>query len=241
MEKALLLLLLAIFTVQFTASNKKMEEPIKFEVESFVAESNNEVRYKVYQAALLTLIDNCIFPDGSEADSDEGSKFAIQDIDGDNREELLISYQAATMAGMQLGIYDYDETTGSIYKELTEFPFAVFYDNNLIAVEASHNHGKSFIDNFWPYNLYQYDEKADKYQILASVDAWQKEYFEEDFPIEVDSDQNGIIYYFKDDAGKVTYLDDTDYQAWRNGYLEKAEIMSIVWNDLEKNSIRLQQ
>lgn len=83
-------------------------------------------------------------------------------------------------------------------------------------------------------------KKADKYQILASVDAWQKEYFEEDFPIEVDSDQNGIIYYFKDDAGKVTYLDDTDYQAWRNGYLEKAEIMSIVWNDLEKNSINLQ-
>lgn len=261
MKKTIVLMLLAFCALEFSAcgnggklnteeltageaeeiSDSGWEKPFEGSVGAEHGASaedlNSGERYEAYRKALLQLIDERIFPDGTEADYEEGSQFAIQDIDGDGRDELLIFYAANTMAGMKLEIYDYEEKFGELFEEFTEFPFAVFYDNNIVTAEASHNHGKSDMDAFWPFSLYQYDEAADKYQLIAAVDAWQKEYFEEGFPAEADGDGNGIVYCLSDGAGEESCLDDADYQAWKSGYLEGAEILQIDWKAFEKSSI----
>lgn len=261
MKKTIVSMLFAVCALQFTAcgnggklnteesatveaedildsgSEKPLEGSSGAEHGASTEDLNSGERYEAYRKALLQLIDDRIFPDGTEADYEEGSHFAVQDIDGDGRDELLISYAANTMAGMKLGIYDYEENSGELYEEFGEFPFAVFYDNNIVTADASHNHGKSFMDDFWPYSLYQYDAAADRYQLIAGVDAWQKEYIEEGFPAETDGDGNGIVYCLSDGAGEESYLDDADYQAWRSEYLEGAEILQIDWKAFEKSNI----
>lgn len=245
MKKAFVSMLFFLCILQFTACSGKAggntdevqtaewEDMAEMESEEPV----NTARYEAYRNALLLLTDNRIFPDGTEADYEEGSQFAVWDIDGDGREELLISYMAQTMAGMALHVYDYDDAAGRIYEQIREFPFAVFYNNHMIKIDASHNHGNSVMEDFWPYSLYQYDKEADKYQRITSVDAWQKEFIAEGFPAEKDGDHNGIVYSLADDEGEKSYLDDTEYQAWINGYLGTAEAVQIDWRSLEKSSI----
>lgn len=245
MKKVLVSMMFFVCILQFTACSGTTEGNID-EVQMAEREDmadvesekpDNTARYEAYRNALILLIDNRIFPDGTEADYEEGSQFAVCDIDGDGREELLISYMANTMAGMALQIYDYDDAAGRIYEQIWDFPFAAFYNNNMIKIDASHNHGNSAMEDFWPYSLYQYDMEADKYQRITSVDAWQKEFFAEGFPAEKDEDHNGIVYSLTDDDGEKSYLDDTEYQAWINGYLGTAEAVQIDWRSLEKSSI----
>lgn len=245
MKKVLVSMLFFLCVWQFTAcSGKAGENTDEVQIaeredmaDAGSEEPDNTARYEAYRNALLLLTDNRIFPDGTEADYEEGSQFAVWDIDGDGREELLISYMAQTMAGMELHIYDYDDADGRIYEQILEFPFAVFYNNNIIKIDASHNHGNSVMDDFWPYSLYRHDMETDKYQKIASVDAWQKEFIAEGFPAEKDEDHNGIVYSLTDHDGEKSYLDDAEYQAWINGYLGTAEAVQIDWRSLERSGI----
>ena len=50
------------------------------------------------------------------------NRFAVADIDGDGREELIVCYANASMAGMMEIIYDYDPVLGELKREFTEWP-----------------------------------------------------------------------------------------------------------------------
>ena len=56
-----------------------------------------------------------------EGDDFSGNQFAVCDIDQDGTEELLISYQDASMAGMVLYVFQYDAGTDAFTTELAEF------------------------------------------------------------------------------------------------------------------------
>ena len=66
-----------------------------------------------------------ILPDGTQLDytsqkEAEKNSFAVCDVDGDGREELLINWTNASMAGM--GEYVLDCRDGQCYVQLVEFP-----------------------------------------------------------------------------------------------------------------------
>lgn len=164
------------------------------------------------------------------------NKYSVMDIDNDGKDELLINYaNAHSMAGMVLYIYDYDRETRNVYIEYAGWPGMTVYDNGYIKEDASHNHGRSNLDDFWPYSLLKYNNQTDKYEYVANIDAWQYQISEDiepdlEFPTDKDLDGDGILYYdISEDYYKPTMImDNEEYEAWceqYNGGTKKV----IIW------------
>lgn len=130
-------------TMTETVAASQVETAEAIETETTVQEDRAS-RIKAYQAALENIYQNHILPDGSELRDDisgemSGNKFAVYDVDHDGREELVFCYTATSMASMTAKIYDYDEASGELYEELSQFPMLTFYDNATIGAGISHN------------------------------------------------------------------------------------------------------
>lgn len=203
--------------------------------------------YHAYADALENLIQNHIFPDGTEAaelsDDMSQNKFALYDVDNDGKEELLLMYTNTYMAGETGYVLGYDETTKKLQTELSEFPLLTFYDNGVAKAEWSHNQGLAG-DNFWPYSLYQYAPDSDSYKLVGMVDAWDKNYRETDdqnhpFPSDVDKSGTGFVYYImKDGQYDTTHpVDASEYNQWLDSYIGGASEIQIPYLDLSEENI----
>lgn len=200
-----------------------------------------------YQAALETLLNEHRFPEDAESrtffgDTPSGDQFAVFDVDGDGRDELILTYTDTTMAEMGASIYDYDAEQDCLVQELAAFPMLTFYDNGVIQADWSHNQGLA--GEFWPYTLYQYDKDADCYNPVGMVDAWDKAMFPEDFegnpfPEDVDVSHSGYVYYIMEYANYNTDhpVDEAEYQAWREGWLQGAGELTVPYQDLTEENI----
>lgn len=194
---------------------------------------------EVYQNLILKMMETNVFP-VTEGIQCSGmfydNKYSVMDIDDDGKEELLINFgNAYSMAGMVAYIYDYDRETGNVYIEYAGWPGVTVYDNGYIKEEASHNHGRSNLDDFWPYSLLKYNAQTDKYEIVANIDAWQYQIAEDvepdlEFPKEKDLDGDGILYY---DISQSYYepamiMDNAEYDTWCEQYSE-GNTIEIIW------------
>ena len=132
----------------------------------------NVIQDAVYRQAMTDFLETGVYPatTGVQCNGDPFSaRYAVQDIDGDGREELLLSFpDAETIAGMTYYIYDYSRTTGKLYCQISGYPDFTIYDNGYLKGEMSHNHGRSSLDDFWPYQLYVYNAQKDVYARNAS-------------------------------------------------------------------------
>lgn len=201
----------------------------------------------VYRQALETLLNDRRFPLNGEdrpvGDDEDLTKnhFAVCDVDGDGREELILEYStAAVMAGLTTIIYDCVD--GTLVEEFSEFPDLTFYKSGAVTAGWSHNQGLG--GRVWPYSLYQYDPASDTYNQVGMVDAWDKalrdtNYDGEAFPADVDADGDWLVYYIMTD-GKY-HLDDpvdgADHQAWLDSYTGGALPMEIPYQALTAENV----
>ena len=199
--------------------------------------------------AYLEALQNLLFyqqlPLGQEAENIPVTVyFAIQDIDGDGREELLIDYQGSVMASIQEMVYDYDESKGELYREIWDFPDIMYMSNGYARSDWSHNHTRS---DFWPYNLYRYNSSTDQYELTFIVTAWDKELSETDaqgnsFPDAVDASNAGRVYMIEDGlTGEISApMDTADYEKWYADTLgEYANDPTVVeWQLLAEENLR---
>lgn len=204
-------------------------------------------RMRVYQEVLENFAYEHLFPDGRKANLDsafgamEGNSFALQDVDGDGTEELLLSFSTCPMAEMSLYVCGYDGETGTVTVKLLEFPAVTFYPVGVAAAELSHNHGMAG-DAMWPYTVYTYDPEKGTYLPGASVDGWDRTLGETDyngkpFPEKVDADKDGYVYLISRD-GATRYLDGGDYEAWRETQGLAAEPLNITYYAVTRDNIR---
>lgn len=135
----------------------------------------------------------------------ENNCFAILDVDNDGRQELLFNFNESYMGNMCEVVYEYDEEADILREELVTWVSTDYYSNGMVKVEASHNHGKDPDGRgVWPYMVYQYDAERDSYQLLYSVDSWDGQVNEEDFPDELDINGDKLLYYVMvEEAGAV--------------------------------------
>ncbi len=208
--------------------------------ESAAADTDYQnIEDEVYRNLILEMMKTGTFPatDGTPCSGMiYDNSYSVTDIDDDGKEELLISYaNASCMAGMVLYIYDYDRETKEIYIEYAGWPNMTVYDNGYIKEEASHNHGRSNLDDFWPYALLKYNDQIDKYEYIASIDAWQYQISEDidpdpEFPKEKDLDGDGIVYYFISENyyEPTQIMDNAEYAAWCEQYSE-GSTKEIIW------------
>lgn len=228
------------------AEEAKTAEPQKAE-EGNNAAPQTDPEKAVYYAALEKLYKTYTFPDGTELGYNEISdlsenQFAIYDIDQDGREELIVIWTTTYTAGMAEIIYSFDYSSNGFTTELIDFPVQTFYDNGVVEVLLSHNHGLAGnIDDFWPYTFYQYDKGADTYLCAAGVDAWNKAYYELDydgtlFPEELDTDGDGILYRVTA-GGHDKLMDLEEYNKWRDSVIDGAKKVEIPFVKMTEESI----
>ncbi|MDE6319559.1 MAG: hypothetical protein K2M22_07620 [Lachnospiraceae bacterium] len=206
-----------------------------------------------YSGVLSQIIGVRQLPDGeldtSSLDAGFGemrdNHFAVTDIDGDGREELIVCYANAIMAGMMEIIYDYDPVLGKLKREFTQFPALTYYDNGIIKAEASHNHSRG---EFWPITLFRYEPKRDSYEQIGYACAWDKaisdSYEGQPFPDELDVDGDGTIYCIQTDTSVKDAFewyedykyDQADFEEWYNGLMKGAEEISIEYQPMEYES-----
>lgn len=230
-------------------SNDDAEEVPNYysdEAPSYVSEE--EERFSAFGKVLWDAYLKGTLPDGYPLDYHDGvegaakNSFALADVDSDGRDELLLLWENAYMAGMVEYVFDY--CNEEVYAELWEFPAMTFYDNGIVEVEWSHNQGLG--GDFWPYSIYCYDAENDVYESFGGVDAWDKKVAEEDhdgepFPMEIDADGDGLVYYIMpaDYLGhwNTPLVDGPAYEAWRNAYLGGAEEIPITYRKLTEENI----
>ena len=171
--------------------------------------------------------------------------FAVTDIDGDGREELMISYTNASMAGMFEVIYDYNPESGQLRQEFLNFPSITYYDNDVIIAQASHNHSRG--EDFWPVAFYRYQAERDSYEWIGYADTWSRKWSEifdgeenKPFPEELDADEDGILYNIQTgspDAISYDYEDyrynKADYEEWYQSLMAGADEIQIDRQPLE--------
>lgn len=158
------------------------------------------------------------------------NRFALCDIDGDGRTELICELNAAESgASNRTTVYNADGTARAEFQ-----PTPVFYSNGVVSEPWSHNQGSA--SAIWPYCLYRWDAGLNAYVDLGSALARSSQM--EGFPTAADKDRERILYYIKKDAYQEEHPVDGDaYQAWREQYLAGAEIVPVHYFHLTEEVI----
>ena len=186
-------------------------------------------------------------PDGSKLDwtSSKGAAenhFAVTDIDGDGKEELLLSWTNASMAGHRFVIYGCWQ--GAVYTQFSGFPSLRFYDNAAIEEDWSHNQGWS--GRFWPHYAYRYNPQSNLYEQVGFVEGWDKRVVSEGFPDDIDADGDGLVYDVRPADADWTIgsryepermMDGPAYEEWRQSYLNGSQEVEIGLIPLTEENI----
>lgn len=198
---------------------------------------------EVYKAAIEKLVSDRVFPNGEDAgfyaDGSFGdmseNRYAIADVDGDGREELVIQFVTAPMAGVVERVYGYNETDGALKLKLNEFPMITYYTNGVAEAGWSHNQGWAG-ERLWPYSLFRYNADKDEYEIIASVDAWDKALADRDmddnpYPADIDAENAGYVVILTEGT-ETRYVSASEYEAWRAEIMGDAKTMDVNYRSV---------
>lgn len=175
-------------------------------------------------------------------------RFAVCDVNGDGRDELITQTNAASIAGQVERIYD-----GDGKELLAQYPVVTYYDNGYAKADWSHSQGAAG-DKLWPYTLLKYDADEGEYVHVAAVDGWDKSlrdtYLSHDesvipFPENVDKDGDGFVYYVIAEKGGYAPIygepmDYAEYTQWVTRCLG-ANVVHPGYFSLSKENIALIQ
>lgn len=185
------------------------------------------------------------FPDGQGSGYIPSSiSYAVYDADRDGQDELLLQNASTITAGMTERIYALED--GVFREEFSAFPALTYYENGVILAAWSHNQGVG-AQRIWPYTLYQYQPETGRYEILGSVDAWDREQAASldslgAFPDETDADGDGCVYFllppdWEGDYGRARIADGPEYERWRDQYLGGADTLDIPYQEVEIETV----
>ena len=207
---------------------------------------------EAYKAAVEKLVNDKVFPNGEdtgfEADSFFGdmdeNKYAIADVDSDGKDELIISFTTAPVAGEVEQVYGYNDADGTLKLKLNEFPLVTYYTNGIAEVGWSHNQGWS--GRFWPHYAYRYNPQSDLYEQVGFVEGWDKRVVSEGFPDDIDADGDGLVYDVRPADVDWTIgsryepermMDGPAYEEWRQSYLNGSQEVEIGLIPLTEENI----
>lgn len=233
------------------------DEEVK-EPEEIIELEDNESSsqfYAKYPEVLMQILtdrtdpDGRYFDDGSQGIDFSRNCFAVIDIDGDGRDELIFNFNDTYMAAMREIIYDYDEKTDILRTELeTFFIMNTYYSNGYVKADASHNHTcDPETRGIWPYSLYEYDAETDSYINTGYVECWDElifptNYEGEAFPSELDTDGDNLLFFvgfFNDDTDDVerTYMDREEFEAWEQAMFPDEYKIDIEYHPMTEEEI----
>jgi len=248
MKKAGLVLLIFMSLLMSACGSSTDEMPSEATTETateVVVPYDSTAAHLKFAEVLTNMLENKALPDGRTVD-DMGSTyentFAVADVDGDSRDELVILYETTSVAGMTGYVLAYSPETGTAYTKFQNFPSFTFYENGLLSVGWSHNQGHG---EMWPYTLFRYNSETNTYDTVAIVDSWDEAIKSEDYPKDIDTEGAGTVYYLQ----KGTAVDDSDiynednlvsksdYEKWVDEVGLNAEPIELSYKNLTEENI----
>lgn len=228
-----------------------LEEPPALTDEDSSVLNNSVQPYAKYAEVLEQILTERSDPNGrAYEDVDNGVKFenncfAIADIDGDGRDELIFNFNESYMASMCEVVYDYDEETDTLREELITWVDNTYYSNGHVQAMSSHNQGYDPESRgTWPYLLYEYDELTDNYQSRYYVDSWDgfvfsEGYLGEVFPSELDTDGDGLLFYIEDVSSDTEreYMNREEYEKWAEIMIPEENKIDLVYHPMTETEI----
>ncbi len=229
------------------AEKKGEDETLPTETETSTEISTAHL--EKYAEVLENMLNNKVLPNGEEAENGgfgdiSENTFAVADVDSDGKDELVILYSTTSMAGMTGYVYGFDEESGELHEELISFPSFTFYKNGLVKNDWSHNQGHG---EMWPYTLFKYDAKEDKYKVQANVDSWDREIYPEGYPENIDTENVGTVYHVEDLTnavesdlyGEKNLKSESEYEEWVKETGLDSEELEIEYMKLTEENIEL--
>ncbi len=195
-------------------------------------ETEGERRMAYFRAVMERFYGDGLFPDGTPGDfSDEPlsqNRFAVHDVDGDGREELIVSIITAPQPARTALVYDYTDKKGLVL-ELKATSQLSFYDGIIQAgwpVDLTSGAGV-----LWPYTLYEYQKEEDTYAEAGSAQARTEALEGVKFPKEADRDGDGVVYCLNMDYEHP--VDGAVYEAWRDRLIQgyEMQISYFPWTE----------
>ncbi len=243
--------------VDTTAKNETVEEDTKIlqepvETEPTIekaTEFENETvintDYAFYAASLIELLNESILPNKRivkyiDEPDNYPIQFSIYDINSDGEEELLIKIPGIAYDIENQLIYKLNADHTGIEDLCTLSVDAIYYDTGFIK-EPVWN-GQSLSNDFRAYDIKLWD--AGGFLDAGRVEAWEKSYMPNDFsgnpfPDNVDSDNNGIVYFISGELG-IDYehpVDDAECKQYEEQFFNGTEV-SVPWFDLTEENIK---
>ena len=181
-----------------------------------------------YRDVLYSVLNTQKYGDVEFPSSDNISEetFAIADINGDGKKELIISFKNTITAWQKKVIFGKDNL-GNIYCEADNLGVSCdFYNNGVLKSYLSHNQSLSSV--FYPYQLMQYHSQSGTYEPIATVEAWNKSehatnYEGTTFPDSIDTSGTGQVYQISiGDTYNQNYVDSSTYRSWLGQYTDSA-------------------
>lgn len=211
------------------------------------SKASTAAAYAAYQSALQQIAFEHIYPDGTDTGFDgvsgfiEDNHFALYDVNGDGKDELIVQFVTAPMSGNVETVYSYDESGDTLHKILAVFPSMTYYTNGLVKEDWSHG-SELAGDEYWPYNMYQYSSETGEYELVAEVNMWSKsvdtvDYKGDIYPVDIDAENAGTVFILTQD-GITKIISKSDYEAWLSDMMGDAVEMQISYLSLSEENIK---
>lgn len=219
------------------------EEAVTAPRETTAAPTENRAEMlSLYREVIESFAYEGILPDGTTVSESydfatmDGNSFALCDVTGDGREELIVAFTASYAAEMILMVCGGRD--GEVAVLLREFPSVKFYPGGIARADFARNY--SMADDPWPYHLYRFD--GDVFQQEVYVEGWDVSQGTEDgagvpFPKDADLDRNGYVYIFYREDQDPQYLDDGEYDSWIAEQAGGTEPLPVIYYPVTRENI----
>ncbi len=208
-------------------------QPITFEA---VTESPAQ---DLYAMTLRDLHDKLLLPSGKELELDgdiEKNRFAVYDIDGDGREELILEVTQTAVENRFTAVYDID-ADGDLRREVRYEADISFWSKGIVIAQypdAAEHEG-----DFVPYAAAQYDKEQDAYPEFAYVSAIDRDTLtaqglSDEYPFGADKSNSGRVYCISGD----TPIDVTEYETWYASWHTNLKELEVPLAELTDENIK---
>lgn len=159
----------------------------------------------------------------------ESNTFAIADVTGDGKDDLIVSFNNTFTAAMHTKIYSYNEAQNSAEELAIVSVLCDFYTGGLITSYANHNQSPG---DLWPGSVVKFNGQS--FEKIASFWNWNIDYQKTDFPYYADKDGDGVVYYF---GLEDTPIDKAAYEAKKAAVYDGHTQLSMNWQSITPENI----
>ena len=104
-----------------------------------------------------------------------------------------------------------------------------FYKNGVLATPLGHNQTRG---ELWPAFYYKLNGKTG-YKEIGFAYSWEKAISETDFPNNIDTDGNGVVYTVN---GGESWIDDQAYNTWINESVNSTK-RAVQWYKINEHNV----